>query len=126
MASARHTKRFQPKGENTMDKKRADLEKIEGLKIKPQSDNATEALKGFGSKAVVLPGAKKKGKVVVKSLRIRKSHTTDSEMVGGLVAGDEVTIHETLVDGNDTWARIGDDQWAAVIYKGETYIKLEE
>jgi hypothetical protein len=107
-----------------MDKKREDLEKIEGLKPKPQAESAANALKGFASKAVVLPGAQKKGKVVVKSLRIRKDHTTNSEMVGGLVAGDEVTIHETLVDGDDTWVRIGDGQWAALIYNGETYIEL--
>jgi hypothetical protein len=109
-----------------MEKKREDLEKIEGLKPKPQSDSAANALKGFASKAVVLPGAQKKGKVIVKSLRIRNDHTTKSEMVGGLVADDEVTIHETLVDGDDTWVRIGDGQWVAMIYNGETFIKLVE
>ena len=34
----------------------------------------------------------KKGVVAVSSLRIRKDHNTKSEMVAGLVAGDEVTL----------------------------------
>lgn len=68
----------------------------------------------------------KKGVVVVRSLRVRKEHNTISEMVGGLVNGDEVTIHETWTDGKDTWAKIGPDQWAAMVYEGETYIKLAE
>jgi hypothetical protein len=84
-------------------------------------------LKGFADKAVVLGStpATKKGTVMVRSLHIRKDHTRESEGVGGLVAGNEVTIYETFVDGDDTWARIGEGQWAAMIYNGETYIKVE-
>lgn len=54
-----------------------------------------------------------------------KDHSAKSEGVGGLVAGQEVLVYETWTDGKDTWARIGDDQWAAAFYNGETYIKIE-
>jgi hypothetical protein len=66
----------------------------------------------------------KKGIVTVRSLRIRADHNTQSEVVGGLVDGDEVTILSTWSDGNDTWAKL-DKGWAAMVYDGETYIKLE-
>ena len=68
--------------------------------------------------------AAKKGTVAVKSLHIRKDHSPNSEGVGGLVVGNEVIILETWTDGKDTWAKLGPDQWAAMTYNGETYIKL--
>lgn len=64
----------------------------------------------------------KKGIVAVRSLRIRADHTTSSEVVGGLVDGNEVTIYSTWSDGKDTWAKL-DKGWAAMVYDGETYIK---
>jgi membrane protein involved in colicin uptake len=66
----------------------------------------------------------KKGVVVVRSLRVRADHTTESEMVDGLVNGEEITIMETWTDGKDTWGKLAPGQWAAMVYKGETYIKL--
>lgn len=65
----------------------------------------------------------KKGIVTVRSLRIRADHNTASEVVGGLVDGNEVTILSTWSDGKDTWARL-DKGWAAMVYDGETYIRL--
>lgn len=67
--------------------------------------------------------APKKGVVTVRSLRIRADHNTTSEVVGGLVDGQEVTILSTWSDGKDTWAKL-DKGWAAMVYNGETYIKL--
>ena len=67
--------------------------------------------------------APRKGVVTVRSLRIRADHTTSSEVVAGLVDGDEVTILSTWSDGKDTWAKL-DKGWAAMVYDGETYIKL--
>ena len=109
-----------------MDKKQ-DLEKIESIKLTQAEKNKAQ-LKAYVDKATVLKAkpVTKKGTVMVRSLRIRKDHNTDSEMVGGLVEGNEVTILETFVDGDDTWVRIGEEQWAAMIYNGETYIKVEE
>lgn len=66
--------------------------------------------------------APKKGVVTVRSLRIRADHNTTSEVVGGLVDGNEVTILSTWSDGKDTWAKL-DNGWAAMVYDGETYIK---
>ena len=66
--------------------------------------------------------APEKGVVTVRSLRIRADHSTNSEVVGGLVKGDEVTILSTWTDGRDTWAQL-DRGWAAMVYRGETYIQ---
>jgi hypothetical protein len=67
--------------------------------------------------------APKKGVVTVRSLRIRADHNTTSEVVAGLVDGDEVTILSTWTDGKDTWAKL-DKGWAAMVYDGETYIRI--
>jgi hypothetical protein len=66
--------------------------------------------------------APKKAVVTVRSLRIRADHNTSSEVVAGLVDGDEVTVLSTWTDGKDTWAQL-DKGWAAMVYDGETYIK---
>ena len=67
--------------------------------------------------------APKKGVVTIRSLRVRADHNTTSEVVAGLVNGDEVTILDTWSDGKDTWAKL-ENGWAAMVYDGETYIKL--
>ena len=66
--------------------------------------------------------APKKGIVTVRSLRVRADHNTKSEVVAGLVDGNEVTILDTWTDGKDTWAKL-ENGWAAMVYDGETYIK---
>jgi hypothetical protein len=66
--------------------------------------------------------APKKGIVTVRSLRVRADHNTNSEVVAGLVDGNEVTILDTWTDGKDTWAKL-ENGWAAMEYDGETYIK---
>jgi hypothetical protein len=71
-----------------------------------------------------IAAAPKKGVVNVRSLHIRKDHSTTSAEVGGLTHGDEVTILDTWSDGKNTWAKLGPDQWAAIVYNGETLIKL--
>src|SRR5688500_6271514 len=68
--------------------------------------------------------APKKGVVNVRSLHIRKEHSTTSAEVGGLTHGEEVTILETWSDGKNTWAKLGPDRWAAIEYNGDTLIKL--
>src|SRR4030043_268141 len=68
---------------------------------------AAERSAAFQKAAAEKAAQPKKGVVYVKSLRIRKDHNTKSEMVDGLVAGDEVTILETWVDGEDIWAKLG-------------------
>jgi len=67
-----------------------------------------------------------KGTVVARSLRIRKGHSKQDEMVGGLANGQKVEIMATWTDGKDTWAQLGPDQWAAVIYDGQALIDLDD
>jgi septal ring factor EnvC (AmiA/AmiB activator) len=105
---------------------KAAAEKVAAEKaaLKATQENAASiraaAQKTADEKAAAAP---KKGVVTVRSLRIRADHNTKSEVVGGLVDGDEVTILSTWSDGTDTWAKL-DKGWAAMVYDGETYIKL--
>jgi ATPase subunit of ABC transporter with duplicated ATPase domains len=67
--------------------------------------------------------APRKGIVTTRSLRIRADHNTKAEVVAGLVNGDEVMVLSTWSDGKNTWAKL-DKGWAAMVYNGETYIKI--
>lgn len=87
----------------------------------------TEAeIKAAAAEEARLLANAKKGIVTAHSLYIRADHDAKAKAVGGLVAGNEVKILETWSDGKNTWARIGEDQWSAMVYDGKTYIKLEE
>jgi hypothetical protein len=88
---------------------------------KEAAEERGAALRATVEKAAAA-SAPKKGVVTVRSLRIRADHNTSSEVVAGLVDGDEVTILDTWSDGKDTWAKL-DKGWAAMVYNGETYIK---
>lgn len=83
------------------------------------ADEREAAVKAAMNKAAAAP---KKGIVTVRSLRVRADHNTKSEVVAGLVDGNEVTILDTWTDGKDTWAKL-ENGWAAMVYDGETYIK---
>jgi hypothetical protein len=48
----------------------------------------------------------------------------NAEAVGSLRGGDVVTVLETWSDGRDTWARIGESQWAIMVFNGINYIEL--
>jgi hypothetical protein len=107
--------------EKTAEEKAA-AEKAAALKATAEKAAAIRAAaqKEADEKVAAAP---KKGIVTVRSLRIRADHNTSSEVVAGLVDGDEVMILSTWSDGKDTWAKL-DKGWAAMIYDGETYIKL--
>jgi hypothetical protein len=92
--------------------------------VKAAAEKAA-AIRASAPKAAneIVAAAPKKGVVTVRSLRIRADHNTSSEVVGGLVDGDEVTVLSTWSDGKDTWAKL-DKGWAAMVYDGETYIKI--
>jgi len=83
------------------------------------AEERAKAVKAAMNKAAAGP---KKGIVTVRSLRVRADHNTTSEVVAGLVDGNEVTILDTWTDGKDTWAKL-ENGWAAMVYDGETYIK---
>jgi hypothetical protein len=87
------------------------------------ADERADAVRDAMNKAAAQKAAApKKGVVTVRSLRVRADHNTTSEVVAGLVDGNEVTILDTWTDGKDTWAKL-ENGWAAMVYDGETYIK---
>ncbi len=71
-----------------------------------------------------VPGQQRTGVVIVRSLHVRKDHSTKAETMAGLVRGDKVTILNTWSDGKNTWAQLGPDRWAAIIYNDEPLIEL--
>lgn len=71
-------------------------------------------------------GQPRHGTVIVRSLHVRKDHSTRSETMAGLVRGDKVTILNTWTDGENTWAQLGPDRWSAIVYKGEALIELDD
>ncbi|HEY3474360.1 MAG TPA: SH3 domain-containing protein [Anaerolineales bacterium] len=94
---------------------------------KPAADNVAvdkiAAQKASTERAATIQAAApRKGVVSVRSLRVRADHNTQSEVVAGLVDGDEVTILGTWSDGRNIWAQL-EKGWAAMEYDGETYIK---
>ena len=90
---------------------------------KPAADKAAAQRADAERAARINPAMPKKGVVTVRSLRIRADHSTRSDVVGGLLEGNEVTILGAWSDGKNTWARL-DKGWAAMVYDGETYIEL--
>jgi hypothetical protein len=70
-------------------------------------------------------GSKRRGTVVVRSLHVRKDHSTKSETMAGLVKGNKVDIIATWSDGKNTWAQLGPERWSAIVYNGETLIQLD-
>ena len=100
---------------------KAAAEKVAAQKAATEkaAESREAAVKAAMNKAAAAP---KKGIVAVRSLRIRADHNTTSEVVAGLVDGNEVTILDTWTDGKDTWAKL-ENGWAAMVYDGETYIK---
>ena len=66
----------------------------------------------------------REGVVIVRSLHVRKDHSTKAETMAGLVRGDKVSIINTWTDGENTWAQLGPDRWAAIVYNGEPLIEL--
>ena len=103
----------------------ADKAEAEKAALQKAAAERVTTMKAASEKAAagIAAAAPRKGVVTVRSLRIRADHTTASEVVAGLVDGDEVTILSTWSDGENTWAKL-EKGWAAMVYDGETYIKL--
>ena len=108
-------------------KKGAEIRAKMEAEAKEAAAERASATKAAADKVIAVKAAAaapKKGVVNVRSLHIRKEHSTTSAEVGGLTHGEEVTILETWSDGKNTWAKLGPDQWAAIVYNGDTLIKL--
>jgi colicin import membrane protein len=108
-------------------------EEAAALRVKMQAEKAgaakAAARKAAAERAAAAKAAAraaaapKKGTVTASSLHIRKDHSATSAEVGGLTKGEQVTILATWTDGKNTWAKL-QNGWAAIVYNGETYIKL--
>ena len=122
--------RLEAEAANEAAAKKAESDKAAADKIAAQkaatekvAKERADAVKAAMDKAAAQKAAApKKGIVTVRSLRVRADHNTKSEVVAGLVDGDEVTILDTWTDGKDIWAKL-ENGWAAMVYDGETYIK---
>jgi len=97
----------------------------------PAGDKPGSGIAGKGGPAKpvagpgpAIPGQQRTGVVIVRSLHVRKDHSTKAETMAGLVRGDKVTVLNTWSDGKNTWAQLGPDRWAAIIYNDEPLIEL--
>ncbi len=70
--------------------------------------------------------AKRTAVVKAHSLHVRKDHSTKAETMAGLTVGEKVTVLSTWSDGKNTWAEIGPDRWAAMVYNGDTLMEFED
>ena len=98
---------------------------------KPAPKPGPKPIVGMSAPAAPVVGAgpvmrERHGVVIVRSLRVRKDHSTASETMAGLVKGEKVTITSTWTDGENTWAQLGPDRWAAIVYNGEALIELSD
>lgn len=100
----------------------AEMEEPQPLPPDERPENLPEGELGES----IFPRRTARGTVQARSLHVRSDHATDAESIAGLVAGQEVTVYDTWTNGTDTWVRIGDGQWAAAHYHGETYIQIDE
>jgi hypothetical protein len=78
---------------------------------------------------VVGPGPSSRqrhGVVRVRSLHVRRDHSTRAETMAGLRRGERITILNTWTDGENTWAQLGPERWAAIEYNGEALIDLTD
>jgi hypothetical protein len=56
-------------------------------------------------------------------LRVRSGPGVQYDQVGELHSGDVVEI--SALDGKEVWVSIGPNQWVAMVYSGERYLKIE-
>ena len=73
-----------------------------------------------------VPGSVREGVVIVRSLHVRKDHSTRSETMAGLRRGDRVRVLGTWTDGKNTWAKLGPDRWAAIRYNDVPLIEITD
>jgi outer membrane biosynthesis protein TonB len=92
--------------------------------VTPRPDVVQPAESKHDLKPAAPPQQPKNGTVVVRSLRVRKDHSTSSEVVEGLAYGNKVEIISIWTDGKNTWAQLGPDRWAAIEYNGEKMIEV--
>jgi len=88
----------------------------------PKPAGPASPMPGVGS----LFATQRHGTVIVRSLHVRKDHSTKSETMAGLVKGNKVDVIATWSDGKNTWAQLGPERWSAIVYNGETLIQMDD
>jgi lysozyme len=78
---------------------------------------------GVSAKEKTAPAKGKIARVTSPFLRIRSGPGVQYDQVGELHSGDMVEI--AAIDGKEVWVSIGPNQWVAMVYAGERYLKLE-
>lgn len=94
--------------------------------LKTSLNKSIEILKEHEDKPVEEQNApaEKQGVVNVRSLPIYEDHNTRAKVIGGLVEGNPLNILETWTDGNNTWGRLGPEQWVPIHNDGENLVEL--
>ena len=81
-----------------------------------------------------IPLTEKKAVVVTEGLHIREDHAPNAKILGHLKKQDEVTVLETVMEGNNIWVKLKPDahlpqpevQWAAMLIGKDRYISFIE
>ena len=118
----------------TLDVRRLGIERIAANQAKKRAE-ATEAARlkaevaakrAQADRPVLRKVAKRprQAVVVTRSLRVRSEHNTKSSVVEGLVRDQKIQVLSTWNDGDDIWAKLGQDRWAAMVYDGTTLMEF--
>ncbi|MBE9525280.1 MAG: SH3 domain-containing protein [Chloroflexi bacterium] len=99
-------------------KKRAAEAEAKRLKDELARAKAQEDAQIFSKARKDVAGRSRDAVVVTRSLRVRSEHNTKSQVVDGLVRDQKVQVLSTWNDGDDIWAKLGQDRWAAMVYGG--------
>jgi hypothetical protein len=63
--------------------------------------------------------------VLERGLHLLRDHNPTAEIMGKLRKGEEVTIVDTWVNGDEVWVQIGPERWTTVEQDGEALIELK-
>jgi hypothetical protein len=62
--------------------------------------------------------------VLGRGIPLRREPSWNSETMATLQKGEQVTLLDMWMNGEDVWAQLGPERWAAVIENGEALIDL--
>ena len=107
-------------------KKRADEAEAKRLQAELARKKMSEDAQVFSKARKEVASRPRDAVVVTRSLRVRSEHNTKSQVVDGLVRDQKVKVLSTWNDGDDIWAKLGQDRWAAMVYDGTTLMKFDQ
>lgn len=105
------------------------LDYVYAFKDQTVTDDSKKLVKFYEQKEVTKVVERDKYKnqieVLIKNLRIRENHNTESEIIGLSTQNGIYNYYETAEEENYIWYRIAENQWIAQ-NKEETYLKIYE